>query len=330
MRPELLDLLRCPHSGSRLTLDVAREVDGRVLEGTLVAVDGGARYPVRGGIPRFVPPDNYADNFGLQWNRFRATQLDSHSGHPISRDRFYRFTGWTPDALRGKRVLDVGCGAGRFAEIALDAGAHVVAMDFSSACDACAANHAGRDTLDVLQANVYALPFAPGSFDFVYCLGVLQHTPDVRAAFMALPLMLRPGGALAIDLYPRLWRNLLWPKYWLRPMTRRLPRPQLLALVERMVPVLLPVSRVLGRVPGIGRQLRHVVPVSNYEGILPLDERQLHEWGVLDTFDMLSPEHDHPQTAATLSTWMHHAGLEAVHVERMGFLVGRGRAPGRA
>jgi hypothetical protein len=91
--------------------------------------------------------------------------------------------------------------------------------------------------------------------------------------------------------------------------------------------MLLPVSRAAGRIPGVGRKLRYVVPVVNYEGVYPLTEEQLREWAVLDTFDMLAPAHDHPQTAETLLAWLRESGLKEVTVFRKGFLVGRGRRP---
>jgi SAM-dependent methyltransferase len=143
-------------------------------------------YPIINNVPRFVPKENYASTFGFQWNIFRKAQLDSYSGVPISRNRFLQFSGWSPDDLDGKRVLDLGCGSGRFAEIALSFGADVVAVDYSSAVDACWANFAFHPNLNVVQGDIFELPFAPGSFDFVYCFGVLQHTPCPEQAFASL------------------------------------------------------------------------------------------------------------------------------------------------
>jgi SAM-dependent methyltransferase len=325
---QLLSLLRCPATGEQLDLRGAPDdTSGAVASGELATADGKHVYPIVDGIPRFVPRSNYAGSFGLQWNRFRSTQLDSHSGLRISHDRFYGYTGWKAQELAGRRVLDVGCGAGRFTEIALEAGANVVAIDYSTAVDACRANHRDNPNLEVVQADIYALPFEPASFDFVYCLGVLQHTPDVHGAFAALPVQLRTGGRLAVDLYPRLWRNLLWSKYWLRPLTKRMNAQTLFRAVERAVPVMLPVSRAIASIPALGPKLRYAVPVANYEGTYPLSESQLREWAILDTFDMLAPAHDHPQTASTLRGWLNEAGLCDVSVERMGFLVGRGTKP---
>src|SRR5579862_6797598 len=239
MRADLIERLRCPRTRERLTLDQPAYDSDRIRSGWLISERGEHRYPIREFIPRFAPESNYADNFGMQWNRFRSTQLDSCSGQSISADRFFRSTGWRPEAMRGEWTLDVGCGAGRFAEVALSTGARVVALDYSSAVDACYANLAHHTGLDVVQGDIYALPFATASFAYVYSLGVLQHTPDVQAAFAALPPMVRAGGRLCVDFYGKRFGTLLHSKYLLRPITKHMPQPRLFALLEKSVPTLL-------------------------------------------------------------------------------------------
>jgi SAM-dependent methyltransferase len=176
-----------------------------------------------------------------------------------------------------------------------------------------------------VQADMFHLPFGDEAFDYVYSFGVLQHTPDPARAFHSLLPPLKLGGKIAVDVYPKTWMNVLWPKYWLRPFTKRMPGETLFRIVERLVPVLLPFSRILGRVPMLGRKLRWLVPVANYEGIHPLDDSQIREWAVLDTFDMLSPAHDHPQSTATLRRWIDDAGLRDGEVVKAGHLVARGQ-----
>jgi SAM-dependent methyltransferase len=329
MTADLFELLRCPECGHELDRGTGERASESDTSMFLQCRGCGRDYPVVRSIPRFVPEDNYATSFGFQWNRFRKTQLDSHTGVSISRDRFMNFTGWRAEDLAGRMVLDVGCGAGRFAEIALSMGATVVALDYSGAVDACQANLGQHPRFLVVQGDIYQLPFKPESFDFVYCLGVLQHTPEVERAFRALVPQLKPGGRLAVDLYPKLLLNLLWPKYWLRPLTRRLSQQRLFSIVERMVPVLLPISETLRRVPGSRGKLRYLVPVANYRGVFPLSDEQIREWAVLDTFDMLAPSYDQPQSAPTLRRWLADSGLVDISVERPGFLVGRGRKPER-
>lgn len=325
MQRDFLDILRCPGCHGRLACTASETTDDRVSTGTLTCPACGAEFPVVAGIPRFVPAANYAGNFGFQWNRFRRTQLDSHTGLPLSRDRFLFSTGWSAGELEGRRVLDVGCGAGRFAEVALSFGAHVTALDYSSAVEAAAANLGPHPRLNVVQGDIYALPFEPGTFDFVYCLGVLQHTPDVRRAFLCLPPLVREGGRVAVDVYPWFLRNVLWSKYWIRPFTKRIPRERLFPAVEHMVSVLLPLSRVVARIPLVGRKLRFAIPVANHEPDFPLTPEQVREWAVLNTYDMLAPAHDHPQSAQTLRRWFDEARLEDVHVFRKGHLIGQGR-----
>ncbi len=324
MKPALVARLRCPRSHQPLRLEDPRTGADGIESGWLVSEDGQHRYSIHHGIPRFVPAANYADNFGLQWNHFSRTQLDSFSGHPISGTRFWKATGWRADALKDQWVLDVGCGAGRFAEIALSAGAHVVALDYSSAVEACFNNLQHHANLHVVQGDIYALPFALESFSFVYSLGVLQHTPDVARAVASLPPMVAAGGHLCVDYYEKSMKSRLLPKYWLRPVTKRLPKPALFASLERMVPALLQVSRTFGRIPLAGGVLQRLVPVANYDGILPLDETQLREWALLDTFDWLAPAYDQPQTAATARKWFEQAGLSHIEILKAGHLVARG------
>jgi uncharacterized protein YbaR (Trm112 family) len=327
MNRDLLDVLACPDCRGTLALDGILEAEGEIESGTLRCDGCATSYPIVGFVPRFVPPENYSTSFGFQWNRFRRTQLDSATGQPITSRRFFEQSGWRSPEMAGRWTLDVGCGAGRFAEVALGTGARLVAVDYSSAVDACRQNLGPDRRLDVVQADVYRLPFKLQRFEFVYCFGVLQHTPDVRASFAALAAQLAPEGRLAVDVYPRIALNVLWPKYWLRPITKHMPAERLFPLVTRMVDVLWPFSLALGRVPGIGRRLRHALPVANYEGLLPLTPAQLKEWAVLDTFDMLAPAHDHPQSAQTLKAWFEEQHLANIDVGRRGLVFGRGRQP---
>ncbi|MFL5482612.1 MAG: class I SAM-dependent methyltransferase [Gemmatimonadaceae bacterium] len=330
MRSELLALLRCPGSLEELRIKDAEFEGEEIRSGWLVSKSGEKRYPITNFVPRFVAPSNYADSFGLQWNRFRKTQLDSYSGVPVSADRFWKATGWKPEWLEGAWILDAGCGAGRFAEIALAAGANVVAIDYSAAVDACYANLRSFKSLHVLQADIYSLPLSHHSFDFVYSLGVLQHTPNVEAAFAALPPTLKSGGRLAVDFYAKSWKSALLPKYWLRPFTKRIPKPRLFSTLASIVPAALRVSRFVGNAPLIGNSLSRLVPVANYYGILPLNEDQHREWALLDTFDWFSPTFDNPQTPETVTHWLEEAGLSQIEVLRAGHLVGRGLMPDAA
>jgi SAM-dependent methyltransferase len=104
--------------------------------------------------------------------------------------------------------LEAGSGAGRFTEILLKSGAALDSFVYSAAVDANAINN-GAQPFTLVQADIRAMPFEPNSYDFVVCLGVLQHTPDTEESIAKLWEMVRPGGRLVIDHYRwNLWLRL--------------------------------------------------------------------------------------------------------------------------
>lgn len=203
MRHSLLDILVCPECRNSLALEETLARDGRVETGTLHCGQCAATYPIRTGIPRFVSSHPADLSFGFQWNTFRKEQLDSATGVNISAERLWSETGWPEKDLGGKRVLDVGCGAGRFLEVIAAADCDVVGMDVTSAIDAAALTVKDRRNVDLVQADVYKMPFRDGSFDGCYCIGVAQHTPNPMKTLRALPSLLRPGGKIAVTVYER-------------------------------------------------------------------------------------------------------------------------------
>ncbi|MEV7968948.1 methyltransferase domain-containing protein [Sphaerisporangium sp. NPDC088356] len=272
-------------------------------------------YPIDNGIPRFVPPDNYAEGFGYQWNRHRLTQLDSHSGMPISRDRLLGASGWTAGELRGKTVLECGSGAGRFTEVLCETGALVTSFDISSAVHANAASNGRFPDLRLVQASIYEMPFPEESFDFLFCFGVVQHTPDVERTFKTLFRYLRPGGRFCIDVYAALIAY-SHPRQLLRPFTRSIPPARLYGMVESAVPRLLPISLALGTVPKAGPCLARLVPVATHRHLGLKDAQTMRDWSVLDTFDWLSPRYERPQTRRRLARWTKDLALREVSIQR--------------
>lgn len=311
LKIEFLDSLVCPATGQSLHPET--NASGRDQEPFLVNASGTHRYPVIAGIPRFVAPENYADSFGYQWNKYARLQLDSCNRTKFSRERFYSITGWSQDQLTGKRVLDVGCGAGRFAEIALSAGAEVTAMDLSQAVETCKRNLGDSPHLNVVQASIYEMPFRPGSFDYVYSIGVIQHTPDPKRSVMEICKMVKPGGQVGLWIYERDWKSYMGTvgfKYLLRPFTAKMSRSQVEKFSNKLESICWPVNRIARRCGLPGKIVMRMLPVASaYLQDVPLSDEDFREWVRLDTFDMYSPVHDHPQKFSTVASWLHEAGF---------------------
>lgn len=292
--------------------------DDEVVSGKLIArKDSNVVIEIKGRIPRFISKNNYADNFGLQWTKFRSEQLDSQTGLPLSSKRFWRNTKWREEELRGKTVLEVGSGAGRFTELLLLAGANVVTFDYSIAVEANYMNNADKGNMFIFQGDLFNIPFPDNCFDFVFCHGVLQHTPNPNKAYEAIFSKLRPGGKISIDYYAKLGRPSPWstPKYFWRPITKRMKPERLLRLIQFYIPLYLPFDTFLMKIPKIGDLIRALIPVPcwNYTG-MGLNDEQIKNWAIMDTFDALGAKYDEPKTLDEVKTMVDCARLESCEV----------------
>lgn len=317
--------LRCPHCSAPL----AAQPNGAGL-----ACACGKNWPVVDGIPRFVKPGHYAKRFGLQWKTFRKTQLDSHTGLTITRDRLTRMLGGWLEALADKNVLEAGCGAGRFTEILLSSGARLASVDLSAAVEANQANHGGHPALFLAQADILALPFAPASFDVVACIGVVQHTPSPEHTLAALCSMLKPGGLLVFDHYT--FGYAMTPsRTALRRLILALPDGFSLPITNAVTGCLWPVHRWLWRYGGqplwkaVRRRFLALSPVVDYhDDYGALGPELLRQWAFLDTHDTLSDRFKHLRSAEQLHATLSSLGMVDIEIARGGNgLEARARRP---
>ncbi len=308
----MLTWLRCPSCRNELQLTEAGGPE--IVDGALLCVACSQTYPIKRGIPRFTETEDYCSSFGMQWNEWGRLQLDRYNGTTISRDRFLDETGWRLEELKGKLVLDAGCGAGRFAQICADSGATVLAVDLSNSVEACQMNLHDYPNVHVAQADLLCLPFAPVSFDCVFCIGVIQHTPDPEKTLKTLLQFVRPGGEVAFWMYEKIPRILVQrSKYLLRLFTRRLSPETMRRWIVPWVNFWYPISRNLLNIPRVGPYLNYSLPVLCYKGKYSgLNEEQLKQWALLDTFDMFAPAHDHPQTWRTVRRWLEESGFDNI------------------
>lgn len=206
MHARFLPLLRCPHTGSELSLTATRSrADGRVLDGALTSAEGRS-YPVVRGVPRFVAEEAYAASFGRQWNRWPRIQFESdNAGGPMAghTTRMWETVTAAPASLRGQTVVEFGCGSGRFLDVVSARGGVAVGIELSSAVEAAASNFEERPDVLVVQADLLRPPLRSGAFDAGYSIGVLHHTPDPARGLAELARVVRPGGWVACCVYPR-------------------------------------------------------------------------------------------------------------------------------
>lgn len=116
---------------------------------------------------------------------------------------------------RGKKVLEVGCGAGTDLLKFARAGAICTAVDLTDAGIALTSSRLFKDglTADLRKGDAEALPFENDTFDFVYSWGVIHHTPNTPKAAQEILRVLRPGGKFCVMIYNR--HSVLAVQAWL-------------------------------------------------------------------------------------------------------------------
>lgn len=279
----------------------------------------GNLFTVRNSIPRFVDSDNYAKAFGLQWKTHAKIQLDSYNKSQISLERLNRCLGYPVEQLKNKNVLEVGCGAGRFTEHLVKAGALVHSVDLSEAVEVNKENMNGAINHTVAQANVYHLPFPDDVFDVVICLGVIQHTPDPEKTIQCLFDKIKTGGKLVIDHYTYEWMYLIKPVLLYRFFLKRMKPQKSIQIVEKLVRFFFPIHWKYKCNRWITFVLNRVSPCYIYFKQFPDMDKDFHfQLTRLDTYDGLTDYHKHLRSRKQIQKELQQLNAKSIEVWKGG------------
>lgn len=281
--------------------------------------DGARGYPISGGIPRFVGE--------LDAGAHQVQRVFDYEHARHERSYHVRFTEDLAARLledcelpasffAGKRVLDAGCGSGRWSYAMALLGADVWAMDLTaSGVQSLAAATAGRDDVHISQGDLFRPPFAPGTFDFVMSWGVLHHTRSTRDAFASVARLVAPGGTFYVMIYPPA-PYLQGPGTdLLRTVMRRLSDERRYAACRRLVV----------RNPWLARVLNLVVMNGYVDPGADEDEVAAVQFGL---FDAYSPRYNFRHSAGEVVGWFREEGFrEVVVVDASGNIRVRGTRP---
>ena len=252
------------------------------------------------GIPRFVQDqEDYAKNFGFQWNTWHSAQSQTRSNFDHAAVLKERSGLWDEGVeLEGKSLLECGMGGGDDTEMLLTLPlAEIHAFDISRSVER-AAKYLSDDRLTISQASIFEIPYPPESFDFVWCHRVIQHTPDPERALRCVCKMVKPGGFLFAHSYKRSRKHMREFRYKYRPITTRMPQLWIYRFLNWFGAPLHDLQTLLG-LTSLSRELgRQWVPFykcsrQQTEG---MSRAEIIDFERLITFDALTPQFDLPMT----------------------------------
>jgi SAM-dependent methyltransferase len=137
------------------------------------------------------------------------------TGHEALAGRLIRPSGF--DVRGCKRILDAGCGNGRYSRFLLrhaDPDATLTGFDLSPGMLARARKRLKSNRVRHVVADLTRLPYPEGHFDAVVCGWVLEHLPDPRPGLRELARVLRPGGKLLLMATEDTFTGALCSRMW--------------------------------------------------------------------------------------------------------------------
>lgn len=337
MKEACLRLLVCPLCHGTLECDPRTRDDGDIMEGFLRCACS-AVYPVIKGVPRMLPQHllihltaDYPEFFE-KYAEFRPgsrekaeREVQRHTQEAFGYEWTWaadyhaqNFGDWLPEGCTAEQLftgnvgLEVGCGAGRHAFQNSALAREHFAVDLSPAVDSAFEKNRSRPNCYIVQADSFHLPFRDGTFDYVYCLGVLQHMHNPPEGFRALSKKPRAGGVLLVNVYQASRPMLIGALNVFRRLTTRMSNNWLrrVSVTCGIVDYWLFVApwKAL-RHSSFGRSIERFVP-----GRIREYARHDYHTCVVDWFDRLScPVKEH-YTREQLAGWYQEAGYERISV----------------
>lgn len=140
------------------------------------------------------------EGFGFEWNHFDQSMTDQSELFSVFNSYFAVFP-WG-DLPEGAEGFDLGCGSGRWAKFVAPRVGLIHCLDASSeALESAKRNLAGVSNVTFHHSSVDSIPFADGTMDFGYSLGVLHHVPDTCAGLRSCVQKLKAGAPFLLYLY---------------------------------------------------------------------------------------------------------------------------------
>ncbi len=197
-----------------------------------------------------------------------------------------------------KIILDLGCGHGMYSYFFAEKGAQVVGFDISDGFLGLEERLTNEEKkkLNFIRGDVAYFPLREGVFDYVWCSGVLHHTPDTRESFQKVCHTVKKGGRFYVWLYKPVFYTAFLQL--IRKLTTRIPGYLMTPLCYFLAPFFALTKVLLSAIKLNYRQF----------------EKRTWRENALSIHDTLAPPYRHHHTKEEVVGWFKEAGFGGIVV----------------
>ena len=339
MRSSMLEHLACPQTGQELAVEITREDGDHIVEGALLSGEAGIRYPIHGGIPRFVEVENIddddvratAETFSEKWTQIPDYAADGETKKQREAWYFERFGFQNGDAslrdfLRdSSNILEVGTGAGVDTDLLTrNSDGLVFGVDIGGGIEFAYERFKDDPRICLMQADLAALPFRENFFDVISCDQVLHHSSDPPRNFSHLASKLGKNGRIVLYVYKKKGALREFADDYLRERVVGYSLEEAIRLSRSMAELGRELQAVGGTVtltqdiPELGIEAgEHELQRLIYDHILKCfwNDRFDSETNTMVNFDWYRPVHAFRYTPEQVEEWVDEASMEMLHVD---------------
>ncbi len=210
MKVELLEKLVCPKCFHELKPDQNTAlIDNIIIDGSLICENCLASFHVRDGVPIFSPTTSFEpvkNSFDAQWKlKLKGAFESDNQAYLQNSDTFINRLEDDITQLKSdvQFFIDVGCGSCTAIHALAQANPDIqfIAVDFAANSLREISKKSTLNNVHYISADLSELPFTDRSFEVVWSIGVLHHTPSTSNSFKSVSRLTKPGGVFRTFIY---------------------------------------------------------------------------------------------------------------------------------